>query len=101
MGGYGESAMLRNLSKGYGGAYAGMSAERYGAAADSMDSEAAANQQAQAMRDAQDRQREAHERALQAQEQQRRQYDSETQRQLGQKKFNVLSGLLGGPRTYG
>jgi hypothetical protein len=43
-----------------------------------------------------DRGREAHERGLQMQEQQRRLFDSETARQLGEKKYGVLSGLLGG-----
>lgn len=48
-------------------------------------------------------QREAHERLLQQQEQQRRQYDSETQRMGQDKKYGVLSGLIGkmGGRGYG
>ena len=37
-----------------------------------------------------------HEKGLQMAEQQRRQYDSETARQMGQQKMGVLSGLLGG-----
>lgn len=101
MDGYGESTRLRNISKGYATGFGGMSAERYGAAADAMDSEAAANQQAQAMRDAQDQQREQHERGLQMQEQQRRMYDSQTQRQMGQKKYSVLSNLTGAPLRMG
>jgi hypothetical protein len=43
----------------------------------------------------------AFERNLIAQEQQRRSYDSETQRQMGHKKYDVLSGLLGGARRLG
>jgi len=36
-----------------------------------------------------------HEKGLQMAEQQRRQFDSETARQMGQQKMGVLSGLLG------
>jgi hypothetical protein len=44
---------------------------------------------------------EEHEKALQADEQRRRDYDSETQRQLGAQKNSILSGLLGGTRQLG
>jgi hypothetical protein len=37
-----------------------------------------------------------HEKGLQAAEQQRRAYDSETARQMGQQKMGVLSGLVSG-----
>lgn len=53
-------------------------------------------------RDMWERGREMHERSLQQQEQGRRQYDSETARgasKINEKKYDVLSGLLGGPRT--
>ena len=56
--------------------------------------QAAAGQQQQAA--SWERGREMYERGLQGQEQQRRQYDSETARQMGAKKYDVLSGLLGG-----
>ena len=43
-----------------------------------------------------------HEKGLQAQEQARRQYDSETARIGQEKKYGLLSNLLGGTRTtYG
>ena len=94
---YGASSNFRNIGRGFG-AYQGMAGQSYTGMADAMDQEAIAAQQASAARDAQDQQREAHERALQAQEQQRRMYDSQTQRQLGQQKYGVISNLLGGPR---
>jgi hypothetical protein len=40
-----------------------------------------------------------HEKGLQAQEQARRQYDSETARMGQEKKYGVLSSLLGGTTT--
>jgi hypothetical protein len=43
---------------------------------------------------------EEHEKQLQAQEQQRRQYDSETARQLGHEKNQFLGGLLNQSRRY-
>jgi hypothetical protein len=61
---------------------------------------AAWGQQAQAAKQQQDdaweRGREMYERGMQTQEQQRRQYDSETARQMSDKKYDVLSGLLNG-----
>lgn len=43
---------------------------------------------------------EEHEKQLQANEQQRRQYDSETARQLGHEKNQFLGGLLSQSRRY-
>lgn len=57
----------------------------------------AMNGQAQ-QQHAEDMGREQHERGLQQQEQARRGYDSQSQRQIGQQKMGVLSGLFGQSR---
>lgn len=60
-----------------------------------VDMRVARARQLNAYRESPDYEREMHERGLQAQEQQRRQYDSETQRQSQERKYSLLSGLRG------
>jgi hypothetical protein len=93
----GEAHRLRAMSGRTGaGGYAGMAGEGLAMPARDTENNINAESAAQGQRDAQDREREQYERSLQTQEQQRRAYDSETQRQLGQQKFNVLGNLLSG-----
>ena len=92
----GEAHRLRTNRVGGAGGYAGMAGEGYALQARDIENNINNGIADQQQRDAQDREREQYERGLQQQEQQRRAYDSESQRQLGQQKFNVLGNLLSG-----
>lgn len=82
-------AMYRNQ-----GGYAGMAGDGVFNDMDVLNAQRARDEAQQRSRDMADYQREMHERALQQQEQQRRNYDSETQRQVAQQRTNLLAGLL-------
>jgi tRNA G37 N-methylase Trm5 len=93
----GEANRLQMLAGRFGSAgYAGLAGESLALPARDTVNNINAEIAAHNRREAQDRERENHERGLQMQEQQRRAYDSETQRQLGQQKFSVLGNLLSG-----
>lgn len=101
---WGNAERLRKMSSytdlagGHGG-LAGMGS--YNHVADTTQQNILAGQRAQAYAARRDEQQAAHEQALQAQEQKRRNYDSETARDMQQRKMGLLSGLLGSSMSGG